>query len=345
MDQEVLAGVGNVYRAEVLFRHRMHPLRPGRTLRVGQWRALWEDLVVLMAEGVKTGTIDTVRPEHTPEAMGRSAPTTTTAERSTSTAARARRATCAGPGSGPKSSSAAISSGVRIVNRGSDRAPYSERQRPDGTTTMSGAPKSRSVVPARARAAWKSLDEPGAPAKGPLLGLVVFTLVLAVGTIGFPDYVPLNVVVLPLILSSLFLSPRYVPVFLGFLALVTIASIPRMVAPTNRTWVAIVVILSLIAVVLVTSNRRARLGVAGAKGESMLVDLRDRIQRYGRLPELRSSGSPRPHCGRRAARSSPATSSSRPPPRAAWTWPWSTCPARATRRPPGPCCCRGPSAA
>ena len=33
MDQAVLAGVGNVYRAEVLFRHRLHPLRPGRTLR------------------------------------------------------------------------------------------------------------------------------------------------------------------------------------------------------------------------------------------------------------------------------------------------------------------------
>ena len=73
LDQEVVAGVGNVYRAELLFRHRLHPLRPGRTLRVGQWRAMWEDLVVLMGEGVKTGTIDTVRPEHTPEAMGRPA--------------------------------------------------------------------------------------------------------------------------------------------------------------------------------------------------------------------------------------------------------------------------------
>ena len=71
MDQTVLAGVGNVYRAELLFRHRMHPLRPGNTLRVGQFRALWEDLVQLMAEGVRTGRIDTVRPEHTPEAMGR----------------------------------------------------------------------------------------------------------------------------------------------------------------------------------------------------------------------------------------------------------------------------------
>lgn len=71
MDQAVLAGVGNVYRAEVLFRHGIHPMRPGRTLRRGQFQALWEDLTVLMAEGVRTGRIDTVRPEHTPEAMGR----------------------------------------------------------------------------------------------------------------------------------------------------------------------------------------------------------------------------------------------------------------------------------
>ena len=71
MDQTVLAGVGNVYRAEVLFRHRLHPLRPGATLRSGQFAALWDDLVGLMAEGVRTGRIDTVRPEHMPEAMGR----------------------------------------------------------------------------------------------------------------------------------------------------------------------------------------------------------------------------------------------------------------------------------
>lgn len=71
MDQSVLAGVGNVYRAEVLFRQRIHPLRPGKTLRVSQWQAIWADLVVLMAEGVRLNRIDTVRPEHTPEAMGR----------------------------------------------------------------------------------------------------------------------------------------------------------------------------------------------------------------------------------------------------------------------------------
>ncbi len=71
LDQAVLAGVGNVYRAEVLFRHRIHPLRPGRTLRRSQWQAIWDDLVELMAEGVQSGRIDTVAADHTPEAMGR----------------------------------------------------------------------------------------------------------------------------------------------------------------------------------------------------------------------------------------------------------------------------------
>ncbi|KQY63651.1 MULTISPECIES: Fpg/Nei family DNA glycosylase [unclassified Nocardioides] len=71
MDQAVIAGVGNVYRAEVLFRHRMHPLRPGRSLRRSQFQAIWDDLVELMSYGVRVGRIDTVRPEHTPEAMGR----------------------------------------------------------------------------------------------------------------------------------------------------------------------------------------------------------------------------------------------------------------------------------
>ncbi|MFG3283981.1 Fpg/Nei family DNA glycosylase [Streptomyces sp. NPDC048111] len=71
MDQKVIAGVGNVYRAEVLFRHGIDPYRPGKDLTRGEWDALWADLVELMREGVRLNRIDTVRPEHTPEAMGR----------------------------------------------------------------------------------------------------------------------------------------------------------------------------------------------------------------------------------------------------------------------------------
>lgn len=71
LDQGVLAGVGNVYRAEVLFRLGLDPLTPAAALPADTWRALWDDLVLLMAEGKRLGRIDTVRPAHTPEAMGR----------------------------------------------------------------------------------------------------------------------------------------------------------------------------------------------------------------------------------------------------------------------------------
>ncbi|MCX5037830.1 DNA-formamidopyrimidine glycosylase family protein [Streptomyces coelicoflavus] len=71
MDQKVIAGVGNVYRAEVLFRHGIDPYRPGKDITPAEWDAIWQDLTALMREGVRNNRIDTVRPEHTPEAMGR----------------------------------------------------------------------------------------------------------------------------------------------------------------------------------------------------------------------------------------------------------------------------------
>ncbi|MGI5996905.1 MAG: Fpg/Nei family DNA glycosylase, partial [Saccharomonospora viridis] len=71
MDQSVIAGVGNVYRAEVLYRQRIDPMLPGRSLSRRRWDALWADLRQLMREGVRLGRIDTVEPEHRPEVMGR----------------------------------------------------------------------------------------------------------------------------------------------------------------------------------------------------------------------------------------------------------------------------------
>jgi len=63
MDQSVLAGVGNVYRAEILFRHRIPPHLPGRELAAPTWRAAWADLVDLMRSGVRTGRIVTTARE------------------------------------------------------------------------------------------------------------------------------------------------------------------------------------------------------------------------------------------------------------------------------------------
>ncbi len=63
MDQSVLAGVGNVYRSELLFRHGIDPYRPGRDLGRLEWVAAWADLVALMKLGVRKGRIITVRDE------------------------------------------------------------------------------------------------------------------------------------------------------------------------------------------------------------------------------------------------------------------------------------------
>ncbi|AOS62409.1 Fpg/Nei family DNA glycosylase [Actinoalloteichus hymeniacidonis] len=71
LDQSILSGVGNVYRAEVLFRHNIPPMLPGAKLGRESWDAIWTDLVFLMGEGVRVGRIDTVRPEHDPSVTGR----------------------------------------------------------------------------------------------------------------------------------------------------------------------------------------------------------------------------------------------------------------------------------
>lgn len=71
MDQRVSAGVGNIYRAEVLFRQRVDPFCPGQRLRAASWLRIWTDLVELMALGLANGRIDTVRPQDSPEATGR----------------------------------------------------------------------------------------------------------------------------------------------------------------------------------------------------------------------------------------------------------------------------------
>ncbi|WP_375484392.1 Fpg/Nei family DNA glycosylase [uncultured Jatrophihabitans sp.] len=67
MDQSVLAGVGNVYRAELLYRHRLDPFRAGRDVDPELWAQMWGDLVVLMRAGVRSGRIVTVRTEDRPK--------------------------------------------------------------------------------------------------------------------------------------------------------------------------------------------------------------------------------------------------------------------------------------
>jgi len=62
MDQSVLAGVGNVYRAEVLFAFGIHPLAAANQVERPVWDAMWAWLVQAMRRGVKERRIVTVDP-------------------------------------------------------------------------------------------------------------------------------------------------------------------------------------------------------------------------------------------------------------------------------------------
>ncbi len=76
MDQSVVSGIGNVYRAEMLFRARLNPHTPGKELSEETVRALWRDWAHLLAIGVKTGqmlTRDGLTPAGKRKALSRRA--------------------------------------------------------------------------------------------------------------------------------------------------------------------------------------------------------------------------------------------------------------------------------
>ena len=60
MDQSVVAGIGNVYRAELLFRARLNPHTPGKQVPEETVRALWKDWTKLLKIGVQTGQMMTM---------------------------------------------------------------------------------------------------------------------------------------------------------------------------------------------------------------------------------------------------------------------------------------------
>ncbi|MBF0814941.1 Fpg/Nei family DNA glycosylase [Microbacterium paludicola] len=60
MDQSVVSGIGNVYRAEMLFRANLDPHTPGRAIPEEIVRGLWRDWVELIRIGVETGQMMTM---------------------------------------------------------------------------------------------------------------------------------------------------------------------------------------------------------------------------------------------------------------------------------------------
>ncbi len=116
--------------------------------------------------------------------------------------------------------------------------------------------------------------------------LVLFAIFCTLLGLVFPTYIPSTVVLLPMFVGSLWLGPRTLPWFVVF---VCACFCVMLLDQPTVSWRAIGragVTFAIALLILVTSFRRSRLGVSGPRGESMFVDLRDRISAQGDLPEL-----------------------------------------------------------
>jgi len=108
---------------------------------------------------------------------------------------------------------------------------------------------------------------------------------LAALTIQNPRWMPPAALILPVLAGGFLLSVRSVLILLAVVALalgwqVTELGL-RAVRPGSVGLVGVTALL-----VLVVARSRARLGVQGLSGESMLVDLRDRLRAQGEVPPL-----------------------------------------------------------
>jgi endonuclease-8 len=66
MDQQVAAGVGNIFRAELLYRARLNPFMPGREVEERTLRSIWKEAGVLMKAAMVDRRIVTTKPKDRP---------------------------------------------------------------------------------------------------------------------------------------------------------------------------------------------------------------------------------------------------------------------------------------
>jgi hypothetical protein len=119
-----------------------------------------------------------------------------------------------------------------------------------------------------------------------LVLLVISTVLIGLAIWRFSTNAPLVTLLVPLVVSSLMLGPRQLPWFVVFVLLVLAVVVPTQREISIRVALTVVIMFGLGFVVLLSSFRRSRLGVAGIQGEMMFVDLRDRILRQGGIPAL-----------------------------------------------------------
>ena len=120
-----------------------------------------------------------------------------------------------------------------------------------------------------------------------LVCLFLLLSVVATAAVGkFPDQVPWGVYGFVVVLAGLFLEPRFLlVVYIGLFLSMAILGAYLGSVKTTTTGAQIVTVATMM-LMLWLSHARAQVGVVGVSGESMLVDMRDRLRAQGELPEL-----------------------------------------------------------
>lgn len=116
--------------------------------------------------------------------------------------------------------------------------------------------------------------------------LALLNVGLVVGGVLDADLFPLSAILVPVFLGTLWLGPKTLPWFVTFCMAGVVVMLLAQPSITTRTVSRVVIVFGIGLMVMITSFRRARLGVSGPRGESMFVDLRDRIVKQGTIPAL-----------------------------------------------------------
>jgi endonuclease-8 len=74
MEQDVIAGVGNIYRAELLFRARQSPFTPGKDVPLAVLKTIWKDSGPLMRAGMVDRRIVTTLRKDRPSKSAKAEP-------------------------------------------------------------------------------------------------------------------------------------------------------------------------------------------------------------------------------------------------------------------------------
>lgn len=126
-------------------------------------------------------------------------------------------------------------------------------------------------------------------AEARILIALIAVEVVAVALLAAGTWLPVAALTIPLVVGANLLSPRRLPWLLvvtgGLLGGLLIWLVAQG-GPTRGQLLGAAVVVAVGVIVGLESSRRSRLGVAGVRGESMLVDLRDRLGRQAHIPPL-----------------------------------------------------------